>query len=159
MLSSCGKKPITETDEYFIYTLLEDGSYSIGAKDKNNLPEDLVLPGFFQGKKVSCVAEGGFSGCNIIVTVTIHENIKYINNEAFSRCNNLVIVNLHKQILGIGNGSFANCPNFLYINYDGTEAQWDNVSLYGNWNVFSDQMVVNCTDGIVRPKSQTPKFD
>ena len=51
----CGKEKPPIADKYFIYTELSDGTYSIKAKDINNMPVDVVIPSSYNGKSVTSI--------------------------------------------------------------------------------------------------------
>ena len=38
-------------DEYFVFSLMDDGTYSVRAKDVNNMPAEVIIPATHQGKR------------------------------------------------------------------------------------------------------------
>lgn len=116
-------------DEYFIFTELADGSYSIAAKDITELPDVVIIPSTYNGKPVTVVAEGAFKEtikedgfwlggifygqdsvyfCTI-KTVVIPESVTRIENEAFKNCTHLTKVIMGDSVTHIGNYAFMNC--------------------------------------------------
>jgi hypothetical protein len=82
--------PYVGTDaSYFKFTELSDGTYSIAAKDINNMPATVVLPENYNGKAVTQIAGGGFRNCTRLTSITIPRSINCIGSGAFSGCNNL----------------------------------------------------------------------
>lgn len=135
-------------DEYFVYTLLSDNTYSIAAKDKNNLPSELYIPQTFNGKLVTKITERGFYNCKGIEYVVISDKITSISNEAFARCTSLTHVEIPKSVTAIGKGAFGECTNLGYFEYLGTVEDWGKILKSSNWDVYIDKIyVVNCFDG------------
>ena len=137
-------------DEYFVYTLLDDNTYSIAAKDKNNLPAELYIPQTFKGKLVTKIAEKGFSNCRGLEYVVLSDKITSIGNEAFARCASLTHVEISRSVTAFGKGAFGECTNLGYFEYLGTVEDWEKILKAGNWDVYIDKIyVVNCLDGQV----------
>ncbi len=142
------KKAETVSDEYFTYTLLEDGTYSIKAIDVNHLPETVVIPRIYQGKLVTQIAEDAFRGADYIVQVEISDGIKRIGGGAFAQTGSLVKVSVPTSVTGIGKGAFYEMPfSFTTIEYAGTKGQWDRILKAGNWDTFTGVYTVVCSDG------------
>ena len=72
-----------EISSWFIFTLLDDGTYEVKARDLNNLPSDLVIPKEHKGKPVTRIAENAFIGFRNFRSITIPDSIKYIGKDAF----------------------------------------------------------------------------
>ena len=135
-------------DEYFVYTLLSDNTYSIAAKDKSNLPAELYIPQTFKGKLVTKIAEKGFSNCKGLEYVVLSDKITSIGNEAFARCTSLTHVEIPKSVTAIGKGAFGECTNLGYFEYLGTMEDWGKILKSGNWDVYIEKIyVINCFDG------------
>ena len=95
------------TDEkYFTVTLYDGDVYAIGAKDKNNLPSEIVIPFSYEGKKVTAINDNGFSVCENLVSVTIPSNVTHIFGYAFLICYSLENVYIEDGVEHIGNGAF-----------------------------------------------------
>ncbi len=75
-----------ETDEYFTHTALNDGTYRIAAKNKDNLPETITIPATYKGIPITQIAVNGFNNCDTIKTVIISNRISSISSQSFSRC-------------------------------------------------------------------------
>lgn len=148
-LAGCsGGKEKKLEDEYFVYTLLDDNTYSIAAKDKNNLPTEVYIPQTFNGKLVTKIAERGFYNCKGVEYVVLSDKITSIGNEGFARCTSLTHVEIPKNVTAFGKGAFGECSNLGYIEYLGTVSDWESILKSSNWNVYIDKIcVVNCFDG------------
>jgi len=114
--SACGKKESTP-DSYFVFTLLDDGTYSIRAKDVNNMPANIIIPSEYNGKAVTYIDEYAFGGCNSLVNVTIPEGIIIIDECAFEHCDNLKDVTIADSVTTIGRDVFQGCGNLTYNYY------------------------------------------
>lgn len=143
--NGCLRKVNTESDEYFIYKILEDNTYSIRAKDINKLPEKLELPKFFKDKLITEIAGEAFKGSNIIRSVTIPNTYRVIGNEAFVKCKKLTKLYLPNTIGVIGKAPFAESA-IREIYYEGTKAEWDNIIKANNWNLIKQNILMHFSD-------------
>ena len=123
----------TTSDEYFNFIYLQDtDSYSINVKDKSNLPENIVLPSEYDGKKITHIGydiftEGespfntqpninyAFSKCNKLKTIVIPDSVTSIGAWAFSSCSSLTSITIPDSVTSIGNSAFYNCSNLMSI--------------------------------------------
>lgn len=133
----------TPTDSsYFTFTLLDDDTYSIAAKDITNMPAEVILPSTYGGKAVTKIADYAFvefdfadlnniKYCEAITKVVIPDSITSIGDLAFSNCLNLVDVTLGKNITSIGYGAFVQCA-------------FTNISLPDNITSISDNTFNKC---------------
>lgn len=114
-------------EEYFTFEPNNGGRYyTVQAKNKESMPETLVLPNTYNGKAVTKIADGGFAQCSEIKHVTIPETIDEIGTFAFSAILPLIdpvdmeletVVFLETEYLvTIGNSAFADCENLTSIN-------------------------------------------
>lgn len=78
-------------ENLFTFTELDDGTYSIKAKDIWSLSGHIVLPYKYNGKFVTEITTGGFASHNddshvtLITGLTIPRTIRVINSTAFAR--------------------------------------------------------------------------
>lgn len=93
--SSSVSSSIDDTSSYdvndFAYEENYDGTLTISAgnlKNKENLG-DVIIPEKYQGKKITAIADRGFSYLNSATSFTIPYYVKAIGNSAFSNCNEL----------------------------------------------------------------------
>ena len=110
----CG---VTE-EKYFTFTLLENGTYSVQAKDINNMPSLVIIPDTYNGAKVTYIPERAFSRCNKITGVKIGNNVVTIGHGAFYDCQNLAELVLGESVVSIEWNAFNDCNSKLYSAYD-----------------------------------------
>ena len=89
-------------DEYFTFTLLDDGTYSIKAKDSANMPEEVILPVKHEGKKITAIADRGFADCAGIKTLIVQSGIRTIGTRAFYNCASLEELRIPRTVSSIG---------------------------------------------------------
>ncbi len=81
-------------DDYFLFTLLDDDTYSISVYDPWALPADLVIPTTHNGKYITHIEENAFIDCADLVSVTIPESVTSIGECAFAGCSSLKSITL-----------------------------------------------------------------
>ena len=77
-------------DEYFTFTLLENDTYEIAAKDVNDLPAEVILPSTHDGKAVTRIDYEAFYCCIGLMKITIPASVNDIEEDAFSGCWKLI---------------------------------------------------------------------
>lgn len=108
--------PSEDERQTFVFTELEDGTYSVASTDYDSLPADLVIPSEYNGKPVTVIAEYGFNGAKI-TSLTIPDSVHTIGWCAFSYCKNLVKLDLGDGVVSTGKHSFSNCEKLEDITY------------------------------------------
>ncbi len=84
----CGAEDLSPTpDQYFTFLELDDGTYSVSIKDKNNVPSVVIVPDTYNGKAVTEVKS--FEGCKNLTKIVIPDSVTMIYGSAFSGCSNL----------------------------------------------------------------------
>ena len=79
--------------------------------------------------------------------VTVKSGVKEIEDYAFFCCKDLGIVNLPSSIDTIGKGAFERCENLSGITFDGTMADFQNITKGNGWNSSVPATYVTCSDG------------
>ena len=102
-------------NEYFTFTELADGSYSIKAKDVTNLPEKLYIPEEYNDKSVSQIDAKGFMSASI-TELCLPSNVKVVGANAFNDCKNLSKIYFNKGLVEIGAGAFYGCSSLAELN-------------------------------------------
>ena len=108
-------------DDYFVYTELPDGTYEVSVFDNKNLPKTVVIPSEFNGKAVTRIATGAFSGLSEIYQfdgafceveyITIPSTITSIGDCAFASCAYLKEIEIPDSVTSMGHGVFFYCAS------------------------------------------------
>lgn len=101
-------------ESLFEFVALEDGTYSVAAKEGSKFPEIVNLPKEYNEKAVTAVAENGFKGCEI-VEVRIPSTIKVVGKNAFYG-STLTSVYFYKGVVEIQDGAFYSCKGITELN-------------------------------------------
>ncbi|MBQ8441388.1 MAG: leucine-rich repeat protein [Clostridia bacterium] len=109
------KGPVATDDSYFIFTELDDGTYSIKAKDVNNMPAEVVIPATYNGKEVTVIAGSAFSGCKKLIDIILPDSIISINAKAFSGCGALTSITIPNSVTYVFDYAFDECWSLTSI--------------------------------------------
>ncbi len=96
-------------DEWFIFTELEDGSYSVKVKDQYTISGRIIIPDRHNGKPVTEIPSAAFGWCDKITEVVIPDSVTTIGTVAFHGCSSLIKVNIPKGVSEIPQQCFAEC--------------------------------------------------
>ena len=70
-----------------------------------------------------------FSGCDSILSIIIPDNVTCVKKAAFSFCDGLTSLTFDNNIECIEYGAFKWCNNLTDIYYNGTEEEWNQISI------------------------------
>ena len=130
---------------YFRFDLLGDGTYVVRPRCKD-MPFRTVIPGTYNGKKVTTIGWAVFMECWSIEELVISENITTINSSAFEECY-FSSVTLPVSLKTIESSAFGENARLETINYNGTKKQWNEISKDEYWIDNDIHYTVHCTDG------------
>jgi len=85
---------------------LIDGSSSSGS---------VILPNTLNGATVALIADGAFSSCSSLTSITIPEGVTSIADSAFSYCSSLTSITIPDSVTSIGSSAFANCTGLTSV--------------------------------------------
>ena len=103
-------------DGTFVYTPLENKTYSVGLKDKSVTEIEIPVKDKDYKKPVTVVE--GFTS-ETLKEVTIPEGITTIQSNAFSDCTKLEKIALPESLEKIGSYAFSNCTSLKQITLPG----------------------------------------
>ena len=83
---------------------------------------------------VSVIGYDAFANCSYIESVTLSVGVRSIGTNAFRNCSQLEQVAIPNSVKAISPRTFQNCSNLRDIYYQGTEQEWNSISLGANWN-------------------------
>ncbi|MBQ7324682.1 MAG: leucine-rich repeat domain-containing protein [Clostridia bacterium] len=112
---TCGHINEMELLEYASMQLMDlkklpDGTYAVSLHGR--LPEGvtvLAIPGEFEGKKITAIAENGFAKCETLVALSLGEGITTISSRAFVECKALQAIALPESLTTIQDTAFIFC--------------------------------------------------
>ncbi|MBQ3571196.1 MAG: leucine-rich repeat domain-containing protein, partial [Clostridia bacterium] len=113
--------------KYFTFTLLEDNTYELKVKDKDNLPAEIVIPRTYSGKAVTSVGSSAFSRCYSLTSVVIPDSVTSIGYSAFSLCRSLTSVVIGDSVTSIGYEAFWDCDSLTRITVSEDNANFKDI--------------------------------
>lgn len=94
---------------FFSFELNSDKkSYTIYAKNKNTIPENLVLPSYYNRMPISIIGENAFYRCYQIKNLKLPKKLVIIGNSSFSNCYNIKEIKIPDSVEKIDKYSFVN---------------------------------------------------
>ena len=96
---------------------------------------------------VTIIGGSAFSGCRNLTSITIPDSVTSIGDYAFGNCGSLTSIIIPNSVTSIGDYAFENCSSLTSITFNGTKAQWNAIEKGYNWNYYTDNYTIHCTDG------------
>jgi len=119
-------------EDVFNFTLLNDGTYSVGVNSMEVCPENVVFPSLYNDKAVTVIAKnalkGDYSNENTVVkTVIIPDSVTSIDGYAFRYCTSLTSITIPNSVTNIESSALFGCTSLQSIIFDGSKAEWDKI--------------------------------
>lgn len=73
-----------------------------------------------------------FNDCTDLTNITIPNSVTSINALVFSGCIGLINITIPDSVKSIGYGAFSLCASLTDVYYNGTQAEWEEVSIGSN---------------------------
>ncbi len=126
---------------YIVYTYGQERSL-IGYLGSET---ELEIPSY-----VTKIEENSFEHNNKIETILISGAVTSINDLAFAYCINLKNVTIGKNVTNIGMGAFLGCSKIETITFEGTIAEWNNITKGFSWDFSTGNKTIACSDGVAQ---------
>ena len=122
--SGCGG--FMNSNNRLVYTLLEDGTYSVSYNADfygiafmedyfRSTITNVTIPEEYNGKPVTAVGDRAFWRCGNLMSVEIPDTVTSIGESAFDRCMNLKELTLSNSLTSIGYGAFFWCEDLTKV--------------------------------------------
>ena len=111
--------------EDFLYTADADGATLTGYVGN---AADVTVPDTLGGKTVVAVGVNAFEENAAIVTVTLPDSVKLIDEAAFMNCSSLKTIHVG-AVKTVAYSAFHGCTALAAVTYSGSEASWNAVSV------------------------------
>ena len=98
---------------------------------------------------VSNLGAGVFQSCEKLTSVTIGNSVPAIGMYSFDRCSNLTSITIPDSVTAIDLWTFRYCSNLTSIIFGGTITQWNTISKGLDWNAYTGEYTVHCTNGTI----------
>lgn len=131
---------------------------------------NVKIPETHENLPVTAIAVRAFSQCTSIISIEIPDSVTEIGSQAFYQCPNLQSavlpakltdigtylfyectslksVTVPVSVTTIGEKAFAFCLKLQTVNYNGTVAQWAEITKSSSWKQSASNLTVTCTDG------------
>lgn len=102
------------------------------------------------GCDLTYISHGTFNYCTSLETVILPDSVKYIDNDAFFNCSALKSIQLPSNITTISKHAFAFCESLTNIMFQGTIADWAEVTLGPAAFNKVPCKTIRCSDGVTR---------
>jgi hypothetical protein len=79
------------------------------ASISSNTVGNVTVPATLDGYSVTGIGKWAFIDCSLLTGVTIHGNVKYIDDSAFSGCSSLSSITIPDSVGSIASSAFYNC--------------------------------------------------
>ncbi len=98
---------------------------------------------------VTTIEQSAFEYNTYLQSVSLPDSVNTIGEFAFAYCTNLTTVTITKTLSRIEIGAFLGCGRLKNIYYNGTIAEWNNITKGSSWNFSTGIYTITCSDGII----------
>ena len=133
----CGCSSLTSITLGNSVTSIGDGAFYICSSLTS-----ITLP-----DSVTSIGWNAFYGCSSLTNITLPDSVTSIGWSAFSSCSSLTSITIGNSVTSIGDYAFRDCSSLTSITFQGTKAQWNEISKDSDWDFNTGRYTVHCTDG------------
>ena len=141
----------------FTSIVVVDGNTVYDSREKCNAIIETGTNTLIRGCQISIIPNGitsigknAFGICNTLISIIIPDGVTSIEAEAFRYCESLKSITIPASVENIGGLAFNGCKSLTKITFQGTIAQWNQITLGEDWRYYIPATVVHCTDGDVK---------
>ena len=87
---------------------------------------------------ITSIGDYAFYNCTGLTSVTIPDSVTSIGEYAFSKCTGLTSITIGNSVTSIGDYAFLRCNALADVYFNGTEAEWNEVSIGINNKCLTD---------------------
>lgn len=106
--------------------------------------KSIILP-----NSVKNLGEQIFEDCTSLTSVVLGSSITSVIGSLFKNCISLNSITIPKSVTRIGDTVFVGCTSLVNIKYEGTRAEWNQITKSDGWNDEIPATLVICIDGAV----------
>lgn len=103
---------------------------------------DITIP-----SSVTSIGACAFEFCVGLTSITIPNGVKSIEDFTLSGCTRLTSITIPMGVTIIGDRALYFCACLTSINYQGTRAQWNDIEKGEDWDKYTGNYTIHCTDG------------
>ncbi|WP_294408058.1 leucine-rich repeat domain-containing protein [uncultured Ruminococcus sp.] len=94
---------------------------------------------------VTSIGDEVFRLCHSLKNFTIPKSVSSIGDSTFWGCSNLICITIPKSIQTIKESAFDNCRNLEVVYYDGSQSDWDAITIAEKGNSYLSSAAVYTT--------------